>query len=234
MNRNLLVVTTALSAAMSAGAAVAQAPAAAASQPAAATAAAPQAVPAKVALIAFEQSVFATNEGQRAVQDVQKKYEPKKAQIDTLAGEVDSLKKQLQSAPATLSDEERQTRLRNIDAKEKVLTRDSEDATQAYQADLQEAYTKVAQKVSGVAKSYVQASGFTLLLDVSNQASNVMWAVQNTDITQAVVEAYNKSSGVTAPPPAAPSAGRSPTSVPRATPPTTAPRTTPRTAAPPR
>lgn len=221
MNRNLFVVT-ALGAGMTAAAAVAQAPATApATQPAAAAAtpaAAPQALPAKVALIAFEQAVFATNEGQRAVQEVTKKYEPKKAQIDTLAGEVDSLKKQLQSAPATLSEEERQTRLKNIDTKEKQLNRDAEDAQTAYNADLQEAYGKVAQKFSGIAKNYVQTNGFTLLLDVSNQQSNVMWAIQSTDVTQAVVEAYNKSSGVTAPPPSAPSASRPSVSTPRATP----------------
>ena len=225
MNRTLFVVT-ALSAGMTAAAGVAQTAAASPSQPAAAaaTAAAPQAIPAKVALIAFEQAVFATNEGQQAVQAVQKKYEPRKAQIDTLAGEVDSLKKQLQSAPATLSDEERQTRLKNIDTKEKQLNRDAEDATQAYNADLQEAYGKVAQKVSGVTKSYVQQNGFTLLLDVSNQqTSNVMWAVQSTDVTQAVVEAYNKSSGVAAPPPSAPSASRPTTSAPRTTPRATGP-----------
>ena len=177
----------------------------------AAAAAAPQAVPAKVALIAFEQSVFATNEGQRAVQDVQKKYEPRKTQIDGLANEVDSLKKQLQSAPATLSEDEKQTRLKNIDTKEKQLNRDAEDAQQAYNTDLQEAYGKVAQKVSVTAKNYCQQNGFTLLLDVSNQASNVMWANQSTDVTQAVVEAYNRSSGVAAPPPSAPSAMRSTT-----------------------
>ena len=232
MNRTLFV-STALVAGMTAAAAVAQAPAAAptTSPAASAAVAVPQAVPAKVALIAFEQAVFATNEGQRAVQDVQKKYEPKKAQIDTLAGEVDSLKKQLQSAPATLSDDERQTRLKNIDTKEKQLNRDAEDAQTAYNTDLQEAYGKVAQKVSGVTKNYVQQSGFTLLLDVSNQASSVMWALQTTDVTQAVVEAYNKSSGVAAPPPSAPSAGRPSTSAPRTTP---RPAATPRPTTPPR
>ena len=225
MNRNLFAVT-ALSAGLSAVPAVAQAPAAPATTTSAAApaAVAPQAVPAKVALIAFEQAVFATNEGQRAVQDVTKKYEPRKAQIDTLAGEVDSLKKQLQSSPATLSEEERATRTRNIDTKEKQLNRDAEDAQTAYNADLQEAYGKVAQKFSGIAKNYVQSNGFTLLLDVSNQQSNVMWALQSTDVTQAVVEAYNKSSGVAAPPPSAPSASRPATTT---TPRATTPRTTP-------
>ena len=207
MNRTV-VVTMALSAglivvpsfAQTAGTAPATSPSTAV------TSAAPQAVPAKVALIAFEQAVFSTNEGQVAVQTVQKKYEPRKAQIDSLSTEVDTLKKQAQAAPATSSDEERQARLRTIDTKEKQLNRDAEDATNAYQADLQEAYGKVAQKFSGVMKNYCQTAGFTLLLDVSNQSSNVMWALQTTDITQAAVDAYNKSSGVAAPPPSAPSA----------------------------
>jgi outer membrane protein len=170
----------------------------------------PQAIPAKIALIAFEQSVFATNEGQRAVEDVKKKYEPKKNQIDALAAEVDSLKKQLQSAPATLSDEERASRLKNIDVKEKQLNRDAEDATSAYNADLQEAYGKLAQKVNQTMRKYVQDNGYTLLLDVSGQQSPVLWALPQTDVTEAVITAYNTASGVAAPPPSAPSATRKP------------------------
>ena len=227
MNRTLVLVS-ALGVGLTTAAGVAQTtgpqapattpPAAAAATPAAA----PQAIPAKIALVAFEQAVFATNEGQKAVQDVQKKYEPRKSQIDALAAEVDSLKKQLQSAPATMSDDERASRMKAIDTKEKQLNRDAEDATNAYNADLQEAFGKVAQKVSVTLKNFVAQNGFTLLLDVSNQQNNIiMWAVPSTDVTQAVVSAYNASSGVAAPPPAAPSAAR-----PR---PAT---TTPRTAAP--
>src|SRR5580658_2018848 len=106
MNRTLILVS-ALGAGLMTAAGMAQTPAVPAptppaSQPAAATAAAPvtpQAIPAKIALVEFERAVFATNEGQRAVQDIQVKYKPKKDQIDTLSNEVDSLKKQLQSAP---------------------------------------------------------------------------------------------------------------------------------------
>ena len=226
MNRTLVLVS-ALGAGLSTAAAMAQTAAAPAASAPAATAPAntppppPQAIPAKIALIAFEQAVFATNEGQKAVQDVQKKFEPKKAQIDALGQEVESLKKQLQGAPATMTDEERASRLKNIDGKEKQLNRDAEDANNAYQADVQEAYGKVARKVSQTVQSYVAQNGYTLLLDVSNQQnSNVMWATQNPniDITLAVVNAYNASSGVAAPPPSAPSA-TGPTARPRATPP---------------
>jgi len=212
MNRTLVLVS-ALGAGLMTAAGMAQTPAAPAAsttpapQPAAEAApVTPQAIPAKIALVAFEQAVFATNEGQRAVQDIQTKYKPKKDQIDALSTEVDSLKKQLQSAPATLSDAERATRLKTIDTKEKQLNRNAEDAQTAYNADLQEAYGKLAAKVSATLKKYVSDNGYTLLLDVSSQQSNVMWANQSTDVTQAVVTAYNTSSGVAAPAPSAPSA----------------------------
>jgi Skp family chaperone for outer membrane proteins len=210
MNRTLILVS-ALGAGLMATAGMAQTPAAPAStppasQPAAPAPVTPQAIPAKIALVAFEQAVFATNEGQKTVQDIQTKYKPKKDQIDTLSHEVDSLKKQLQSAPATLSDADRAAKMKEIDAKEKRLNHDAEDAQTAYNTDLQEAYGKVAAKVSVTLKKYVSDNGYTLLLDVSSQQSNVMWANQSTDVTQAVVTAYNASSGVAAPVPSAPSA----------------------------
>lgn len=201
MNRHLILVSalgaglmTAASMAQTAAPAVPSAP-----QPAAAAEAAPQAVPAKIALIAFEQAVFATNEGQHAVQDVQKKYAPKKAEIESLSKEVDTLKKQLQAAPATMTDEERSTKVKAIDSKEKDLNREAEDAQTAYNAELQQAYGKVAQKVSVTAKKYASDNGFTMLMDVSSQSSNIMWIGPNIDVTKAVVEAYNASSPAAAP-----------------------------------
>ncbi len=197
----------------------------AAAPAAAATTVAPQAIDAKVALISFEAAVFATNEGQKAIADLQAKYLPKKNQIDATGKEVDSLKQQLQSQ-ANLSDADKANRVRTIDTKEKQLQRDGEDASAAYQADLQEAYGKIAQKVNGTMQSYAAQKGFTLVLDVSNQQqSNVMYADTKTDITRAIIDAYNTSSGIAAPPPAAPGAATAPRATPRAPRPAT---TTPR------
>jgi Skp family chaperone for outer membrane proteins len=196
-----------------------------------AVAAPPQAIPAKIAIIAFEQAVVATNEGQRSVADVQKKYEPQKAKIDALAAEVESLKKQLQALPANASDEQRAGLLKSSDSKEKQLNFDAEAAQTAYQNDLQEAYGKVAQKVGAAAVKYVTDNGFTMLLNVGggqNAPNPVLWFVQQTDVTQAVVNAYNASSGIAAPAPSAPSASRprpaATTPRPAATTPSTAPK----------
>jgi outer membrane protein len=177
----------------------------------------PEAIPAKVAVIAFEQGVVATNEAQRATLEIQKKYEPKKNTIDSESAELESLKKQYQALPTTISDEERAARLKTIDDKTKALQRDVEDAQNAYNTDVQEALGKVAQKFGGTAVKYAQDHGFTLLLNIGNaqqQLPTVLWWQRETDITQATIDAYNVASGVAAPPPQAPAAQRRPSAAP--------------------
>ncbi len=218
MNRTL-VFATALATGLAASSLLAQAPKAPATSHAAAAAQAevkPEAIPAKIAIIAFEQGVVATNEAQRATLDIQKKYEPKKDAIQALSAEVDSLKKQYQALPATLSDEERASRMKSIDDKEKALQRDVEDAQNAYNSDVQEALGKIAQKFGGTAVKYAEDHGFTVLLNEGAQQGlpTVLWWQRETDITQVVVDAYNVASGVAAPPPSAPTPHRAPAAAP--------------------
>jgi outer membrane protein len=171
----------------------------------------PQAVAARIALIEFEEVAAATNEGQKAVLEIQKKYEPQKAKLDALKTEIDSLTKQLQSAPATMTEEEKASRERTIETKQKQYQRDGDDAQTAYQADVQEAIGKIEQKVGPVVIKYVQQNGYSMLLDNTGPPQqgglNVLWA-PGTDISQAVVDAYNAASGVAAPMPSAPSTAR--------------------------
>lgn len=205
MNRNLTVLTAISMSLAFAPLASAQTAGAAAPAPAPA-AVAPQAVPAKVALVNFEQVVLASNEGQVVTLNTQKKFEPKKNEIEKLNADVDSKNKALQAAPATLADDERAKRLREIDTLQKQLNRDAEDAQTAYNTEWQEGLSGVAQKIAAVMKKYAADNGYTILLDVSSQQSNVLWALPSTDISQAVVDAYNKQSGIAAPPPQSPRA----------------------------
>ena len=224
MNRTLALVT-ALAAGMTSAAGVAQTAGPQAPAAAPTTAARPplQVVPAKVAIIEFTEATAATNEGQRALQALQKKYEPQKTQLQALQTEIDSLTKQLQNAPATMTEDERASRARTIDTKQKQYQRDGEDATNAFNAELQDTLGAIEKKLGPVVIKYVQDNGYTLLLDNSGQQGglSVLWMQPGTtDISQAVVDAYNASSGVAAPAvPSAPSASR-----PRPT--TTAPKPT--------
>jgi outer membrane protein len=183
--------------------------------PSATTAAAP-AGPAKIAVVAFQVAVAQTNEGQRNFADLQKKYEPKRAQLKTLSDDVDNLTKQLQTQGDKLSDAERATRTKSLDDKKKQLDRDAEDAQNDFQQEMQDLYNALASKVYDVLASYAQEHGFTLVLDVAQQNNPVLYANESTNITKAIIEAYNVKSGVPAPP--AQPAGLAPAPAPQAKP----------------
>jgi outer membrane protein len=153
----------------------------------------------KIAVINFQQAVGQTNEFQRDVADLRKKYEPREQQLQQLNAQIESSKKQLQSGSSTLSDAQRQTSLREIDDKTKSLQRSAEDLRNDEQSDGQETFQQVGQKVFSIMTAYAQQQGFNLVLDASQQNSPVLWATPGTEITAAVVQAYNAKSGVPAP-----------------------------------
>jgi outer membrane protein len=212
----------------SAGKALAQASTPSAPSPATAggLSAAP-AVPAeaKVAIINFQQCVAATNEGQRNFAQLRTKFEPKQAQLKAQNDEIDSLKKQLQDAGSSLSEPERESRLRTIDEKTKSLQRAAEDAQNEASGAMNDMYQQLAQKVYAVLDSYSNQQKFTLVLDTSAQQTPVLWATSASDITKAVVDAYNAKSGVP-PQPAAGAARPSSTTTPHSGTTTTRPSTT--------
>jgi outer membrane protein len=199
MKRSLALVLT-LASGFALSAAAQTTPAAASSAPAG---------PAKVAVIEFQAAVGQTNEFQRDLADLQKKYEPKRTQLKTMADEIDGLEKQLQAQGATLSEAARATQTKTIDEKKKQAQRFAEDAQNDLGQEMNDLYNKVATKVYDVLVSYIQKEGFTVVLDASEQqqqAPLVLYHAANTDISKAIVEAYNVKSGVPAPPPQAPSA----------------------------
>lgn len=243
MNPKLSIVAALIAGLLPVAAAAQTAPAASTAAPAAVPTEAklppPTAFPAKIALVNFIGAVEATNEGERAQQDVGTKYEPKKEKLQSQAADLDALKKKLQSAPATMPDDERNRLVRDIDAKDKILQRDEQDASNSFQSEMNDALQKVAAKVHDFMIGYVSKNGYTLLLNYGDQQSPLIWAAQdqNADITEAIIDGYNKASGVAPPAPAAPSApstgagapAHRPASTTGATRSTTTPHTTPPT-----
>jgi len=160
--------------------------------------------PTKIAVIAFQTAVGQTNEFQRNFADLQKKYEPKRTQLKAMADEIDGLQKQLQAQGDKLSDSERASKAKVIDDKQKSAQRLADDARNDLQGEMQEVYNGVAGKVFDTLAKYAQQQGYTLVVDGSGsqqQAPVVLYASPSTDITKAIIDAYNVSSGVPAPPP---------------------------------
>lgn len=186
----------------------------------------------KIGVVDMQAAILSCNEGQRDFQALQKKFEPKKGEIDALNKEVDDLKKQYSAQQDKLNQEARDNLLKQIDVKQKSLNRTLEDAQGDAQGQQQEIVNRIGQKMYAVLEKYAKDNGYSLVLDVAGQQNPVLWASETTNITPALVKAYNDQSGVAAPanPPAAPSAtrpGAAPATRP-ATTPTKPPATTPK------
>jgi len=173
--------------------AAAQTPATSTATPAAA------AGPSKIAVIAFQVAVGQTNEGQRAFADLEKKFQPRQDHLKSLNDELEALTKQLQAQGTTLSDVQRNEKSAAIDAKKKQLDRDAEDARTDFQQQMNDLYQGLASKVYDSMQAYAEQQGYTLVLDISEQGSPVLFANEGTNITKAVIDAYNVKSGVPAP-----------------------------------
>jgi outer membrane protein len=164
----------------------------------------------KVAVIMFQAAVARTNEGERDFQNLEKKFEPKNVQLKKQNDAITALKKQLQAQSKTLTAAQRQEKVNEINEKEKALQQQVQDARSEFQNEMGTTFNTLAKKVGAVMTAYAQQHGYSVVLDASGQGSPVLWASPTTDITKAVIAAYNKKSGVPAPPPPAPTPASKP------------------------
>lgn len=150
-------------------------------------------VPIKIAVIAFSQDVLATRQGQQMVKEIQTQFMPLQTKLHGESDELDALKKQLQTGNWT--DAERASRQATIDEKQKAMNQEAEDAQKAYNDAMQTAYQPIAQAVSKAAEDYSQRNGFTVVLDMSDSDTTVLWALPSTNISAAVVAAFDAGHG---------------------------------------
>jgi outer membrane protein len=156
--------------------------------------------PSKVAIIHVQNAILSTKDGQKAATDLQTSFLPKQTEIEKRRTEIAALQEQLRKGNATMAEEAKATLMRDIDAKNKVLTRETEDA----QADLDSSQGKIMQelgnKMMAVIEKYSNQNGYALVLDVSNPQTPVLWAASAIDITNDIVKLYDQANPGAAPP----------------------------------
>jgi outer membrane protein len=171
----------------------------------------------KVGTINIQEAIFGSNEGQKEIQALQKKFEPKQSELKQANDELEALKKQLNTQGDKLNEDAASNLKKQIESKQKTFDRNVQDAQEEFGNQQQEIASKILQKMAPMIVKYSQDNGFGLIVDTSKPwpQSNVLWWNQDSvDITKTVVEAYNVQSGVPAPAPPAgatkPAAPKSP------------------------
>ncbi len=188
--------------------------------------------PTKIGVINIQAAIAGTNEGQRDLNALDKKYEPKRTELTNAQKELETLQKQLDTDGPKMAETARAALVKNIDTKRKTLQRNFEDAQSEFTREQNEIANRIGQKMMNILEKYANDNGYAVIFDVSGQTGQVLWAHAAVNLIRPIVDAYNAQSNVPPPPPEAPSAG-APGAQPRSATPAR-PATSPRPAATPR
>ena len=150
-----------------------------------------------IAIVDFNNAVLGTDEAQRALNVLEKKYYPREQQLKKLNDDVETTKKVLNDSTTKLTDSERNQRIQDLSTKEKQLQRQAEDLKNDSQSDSQQIFQGVAQKVYMFLQDYAQQHAYSAVVERGTDAAPVVWyAANNMDITDQLIKAYNLKSVV--------------------------------------
>jgi outer membrane protein len=171
--------------------------------------------PTKVGVISIQGAIVGTKDGQKASQELDTKFVPKKKEFDTRQNEISQLQDQYNKGGNLMAEDKRNQLAREIDEKKKRLERDMQDAQEELQGEQQKVLQSLGQRMMAVIEKYAKDNGYTMILDVSNPNTPVLYASSGIDITQDIVSLYDKTTangGPTASP--APTAAKPGTTTP--------------------
>ena len=155
----------------------------------------------KVGAINMEEAIFSTNEGQRDMQTLSKKFEPKQTELKNQNDELEALKKQLNDQGPKLNEDALNNLKKQIETKQKSFDRAYQDLQEEAGNQQQEIASRILQKMAPMIVKYASDNGFGMVIDTSKPwpQGPVLIAGGGVDITKAVVDSYNLQSGVPAP-----------------------------------
>ena len=160
----------------------------------------------KVGVINIQSAIVTTKDGQKAAGEIQTRFNPKKVELDKRQADIGQLQDQLNRGRNTLSEDARQNLVREIDQKTKSLNRDTEDARAELDQEEQKIMGELGGRIMQVIDKYAKDNGYTLILDVSNPQTPVLYASNTIDITKDIINLYDKNGPVAGS--AAPAAGQ--------------------------
>jgi outer membrane protein len=146
---------------------------------------------ARIAVIHIQRAITDTAEGKKAAEELTKRFTPVRNELEKMQLEIESLKKKLEGLQNVGTDEQRAQLIREIDRKTKDFNRKNEDAQNDFQAAEAQLINSLGQKVMRVIDEYARRNGYDVVLDISQQNSNVLWAKPTIEITDEVIGAYN-------------------------------------------
>lgn len=163
----------------------------------------------KIAVIDMQGALLTTKEGQKAAEELKTRFAPKEAELTKRQQDLQAKQEAYRKTQNTISAAEKSRVEREIDAAQKALERDADDAKADFEAAQNSLLGGIMQKMQTVLTKYAADNAVTMIVDVSTQPNNLLYADQKANISAAIVAIYDAAApapaaGPKAPAPAAP------------------------------
>lgn len=162
--------------------------------------------PARPASINIQAAILSTKEGQQATQDLSAKFSSRKQALDKRQADITALQSRLRAGSATMTPAAKDKLIGEIDAQTKAWNRDSADFSSDVQQEETQAMSAIGRRMLAIIEKYALQHGISLVADVSNPQTPLIWADPTIDITNDIIKLYDEAHPpvTAATPPAAP------------------------------
>lgn len=177
--------------------------------------------PLKIGVLDAERALAGTKDGQKAQAALEQKLGPKYQELQKMNTDIQDLQKKLDQGGNTMAAATKADLQNSIQTKTRTFQRAQQDFQDEDQKQRSLVLADLYSKMQEVITKYANDNGYSLILNVAQENTPVLWVSNQIEITQAIIEAYDKAAPVApkaatpAKPPAAtpskPPAGLSPT-----------------------
>lgn len=151
----------------------------------------PAASGARVGVINFQLAMASTQEGRKAIEDLQARFSPRQSELQKLSDEIRDLEAQLTKQQNTLSQDAQAQLVRQAEVKRKALARAQEDLREDVEQARNDYIATISGKMGQVVDRFAQEKGLNLILNYGDGSNTVLFATPAVDITQDVIKLYD-------------------------------------------
>ena len=179
----------------------------------------------KIAIIDMQGALLTTKEGQKAAEELKAKFGPTEQELNKRQQDLQTKQENYRKNSATMTAAQKSSLERKIDTAQKALSRDAEDAKADFDQAQNQLLGGIMQKMRAVLNKYAADNGITMIVDVSTQPNNLLYADKSTNISEQIVKLFDAAPAAGAAPPATSKPAAAPAAPPAARPATPAPKT---------
>jgi outer membrane protein len=151
----------------------------------------------KIGIINVQAAMARTQEGRKALEELQARFGPRQAELQKLFEEVRGLEDQLRTQERTLSEEARAQILRDMELKRKQGTRLQQDLQEEQEDAQAEVIRQLGEKIGRVIDRYARENSLNLIFNVT-PGGPIIFATPTVDITEDIIKLYDQTHPVQA------------------------------------